>query len=404
MPASSAARTRAACVLGAAAVLLTACGSSGAGGEPSWKPKPSFSGEGNDPGNRQPVQPQQPPPGNGGGSPSSSPSNSTDSAVVATKLKSPTGIAIMPDNTALVGERTTGRIVRVHPEPKMPVQTVRVIAGLSTTGGGGLLDLAISPNYAEDNLIFAYITTRTDNRVVDFTLKGPITTVLKGIPRGTSDNIGRLAFSADGSLLVGTGDAGHPSSAANPKSLAGKVLRITDIGKPAADNPQAGSRVYASGFRRTDGLCVDPDTAIAFQTEARGGVASDPIYQVHPGASYGWPKATITAEQPLILLPETRRAPGGCAVLDHVLYTTSLDGKALLAADIKAVSGGVVKLSAFSVSLPNKYGRLRTVVPAADGALWLTTSNRDGKGKPVASDERVLRIVPSGGGTSNNPL
>ena len=82
-----------------------------------------------------------------------------DPAVVAKHLTTPVGITIMPDNTALVGERTTGRIVRVQPQPDRPVRTVRVLHGLSTAGGGGLLDLAVSPNYREDNLIFAYVTT-----------------------------------------------------------------------------------------------------------------------------------------------------------------------------------------------------------------------------------------------------
>ena len=118
------------------------------------------------------------------GSGSSGKSKSGDPAVVAKHLDAPVGLTMMPDNTALVGERTTGRIVRVQPMPDQPVRTVRVIPGLSTSGGGGLLDLAISPNYREDNLIFAYITTPKDNRVIAFTLKGPITPVLTGIPRG----------------------------------------------------------------------------------------------------------------------------------------------------------------------------------------------------------------------------
>lgn len=404
MPASRAVRTRAACLLAGATVLLTACASGGSGSEPNWKPKPSFSGEGNQPGDRQPIQPQNPSPGSSSGSSSKSPGTSSDSAVLATRLKAPTGLVVMPDSTALVGERTTGRIVRVQPEPNQPVQTVRTIPGLSTKGGGGLLDLALSPNYGEDNLIFAYITTPTDNRVVDFTLKGPITTVLKGIPRGASDNTGRLAFSGDGNLLVGTGDAGHPAFAENPTSLAGKVLRISDIGKAAARNPTAGSRIYASGFRRTDGLCVDPATSKAFQTEARGGIASDPINLLTAGATYGWPKPTQAAAPPLVLLPDTSRDPGGCAVIERVLYTTTLDGRALLASAIRIGPDGTVKLGAFGVTLRNKYGRLRTVVAAGDGSLWLTTSNSDGNGKPIAADERVLHIMPNGGGSSGSPL
>ncbi|HEY2298410.1 MAG TPA: PQQ-dependent sugar dehydrogenase [Jatrophihabitans sp.] len=384
--------------LAGAALVLTGCASSGSGA-PNWKPKPSFSGEGYEPpANPQPVQPATP----NGPSPSPSPGNKKigDGAVVATHLTAPTGIAILPDNTALVGERTTGRIVRVQPQPGRPVRTVRTIHGLSTRGGGGLLDLAISPNYREDNLIFAYITTRKDNRVVTFTLTGPVTPVLTGIPRGRTGNTGRIAFAADGSMLVGTGNAGHPSVAFKPSSLAGKVLRITDIGRPAQGNPVKGSRVYASGFGHTDGLCATADSTLAFQTESVPSAAADPIFRLLPGRTFALAGAD---EGPVAMLPSSARSPGGCAVLGNTLFTTSLDGKELLAAPIGTTSHGAVHLGKFSVALHDRYGRLRTVVGALDGALWLSTSNKDGKGHPVPTDERILRIIPSGGG-GNSPL
>src|SRR5699024_2045427 len=135
--------------------------------------------------------------------------------VVATHLVAPVGLTLLPDGTALVGERSTGRIVRVQPTPGKPVRTVRTLAGLDTSGDGGLLDLALSPHYAQDSLIFAYITTRTDNRVVVFTLHGPVTPVLTGIPKGTRDNAGRIAFDGAGNLYIGTGDVGRPRLAAD---------------------------------------------------------------------------------------------------------------------------------------------------------------------------------------------
>src|SRR5206468_10003819 len=115
---------------------------------------------------------QQP---SGGLPPSGKPKQ--DPLVVATKLTAPVGLTLLTDGTALVGERTTGRIVRVQPRAGQPVPTVRTLTGLDTSGDGGLLDLALSPTYAEDGLIYAYVTTRTDNRVVEFTLTGPVTPV-----------------------------------------------------------------------------------------------------------------------------------------------------------------------------------------------------------------------------------
>lgn len=391
-------------VVSIAALVLTACGSPGPGTAPNWTPKPTFSGEGYDPGGRQPVQPTvpngppAPPSSRHGGSSAPPQKKHGDPAVVATKLTTPTGIAILPDNTALVGERTTGRIVRVQPRPGQPVQTVRTLTGLSTVGGGGLLDLAISPNYVQDNLIFAYVTTRTDNRVVAFTLKGPVTTVIGGIPRGKSDNAGRIAFDPKGNLLVATGDAGRPNLADNKHSLAGKILRVTDIGRAAKGNPVPGSAVYASGFRRTAGLCVDPRSGTALQTSSDPRSNADPVNQIFAGHSYGWPSRTHDSTTPLATLPSTDRSPGGCAIARGVLFVTSLNGQLVLASAIRSIRGALISLSPYSTSLRDKYGRLLTVVAAEDGALWLTTSNRDGHGHPVPADERVLRIVPSAGG------
>ncbi len=387
-----------------AGLALAGCGSAGGSAPPTWKPKPSFQGENFDPRGRQPIAPARPSGAPGTPTPSSSAprAGDKDPNVVATGLNAPTGIALLPDNTALVGERTTGRIVRVQPLPRQPVRTVRTIGGLSTSGGGGLLDLAVSPNYAQDKLIFAYLTTPTDNRVVDFTLDGPVTPVLTGIPRGTSDNVGRIAFQADGSLLVGTGDAGRAALADDPTSLAGKVLRVTDIGAAARGNPTPGSKVWTSGHRRVDGLCPMPNAALVFETESRPLAPSDPVNLLRPGTSFGWPRPDTDYQRPVVTLPQTSRSPGGCAVLDDRLFVTSLDGTALLGARIATDSRGApIGVADFAVALRGVYGRLLTVVAATDGALWLTTSNRDGHGIPTGDDERVLRIIPSGGNTGD---
>lgn len=386
----------------AAALGLAACGSAEPNAAPTWSPQPSFSGEGYAPGG-QPGSPSNDSPGsppNSQGDKSAG-KRASDPAVVATKLTAPTGLTVLPDNTALVGERTTGRIYRVQPEPGHPARLVRTITGLSTVGGGGLLDLALSPNYTQDNLIFAYLTTAKDNRVVAFTLHGPMTTVLAGIPRGSADNTGRIAFDANGNLLIGTGDAGHPAWADAPNNLAGKILRVTDIGRPARGNPDPESPIFASGLRQSDGLCVDAGDDTVLQTEAMPDASRDPVNLVTAASRFAWPADRTSPTKPLAQLPGADRSPGGCAVLNGVLYTTSLDGQALLAARLQTSTGtanNAPALSGFTTALHKRYGRLRTVVAAADGALWLTTSNRDGHGSPIPADERVIRIVPTGGG------
>ena len=154
-----------------------------------------------------------------------------DPNVVASGLTVPTGLVVLPDGSAIVGERDTGRLLQVFPD-RSPAARADDRARASTPAGdGGLLGLALSPTYLEDGLLYAYLSTATDNRVVRFPIGGTPNPVFTGIPRGEVHNGGGLLFGADGSLYVGTGDTGNPALAADPASLAGKVLRIDVFGR-----------------------------------------------------------------------------------------------------------------------------------------------------------------------------
>jgi glucose/arabinose dehydrogenase len=396
-------RIRAAFAIAAVATLACACTAATGQTAPTWVPKPSFQGDGG-PNLAVPdlPTPQNPQP-SGGQTPSTAPTSpgssatpAQDPAVVAKHLTSPVGLAVLPDGTAIVGERLSGKILRVQPTPDQPVRTLRTLPGVVATGDGGLLDLALSPHYDQDNLIYAYVTTATDNRVVDFTLTGAVTPVLTGIPKGATGNAGRIAFGADGDLYVATGDAGVNAPAGT--SLAGKVLRVTDIGRPAPGNPTHGSAIYTAGHHDIAGLCAVSGTPVMLDVE---GPAANGYYGVNAltgGNDYGWPSIGTHFTGPIVELPNGQGEPGGCTVLDNVLYVTSLQGKLLLSTALSGNTAASISTDTFGTLLNGKYGRLRTVVAATDGALWLTTSNRDGHGTPTSDDERVLRIIPSGGG------
>jgi glucose/arabinose dehydrogenase len=394
-------------------VTLTACGGGASGSTPTWVPQPDFQGNTDPqpqlPGNGLPaplpsgVNPNTPGPSGSNGSPSTGPSGSptasADPAVVATHLDQPTGLVVLPDGTALVGERRTGRVLRVQPVAGKPVQTVATLTGLDATGDGGLLDLAVSRTFDQDGLVYAYLTTPTDNRVVHFALGKPPTPVLTGIPKGSTGNVGRLAFDGTGALLVGTGDAGQPALAAQPSSLAGKVLRISDIGQPAEGNPMPGSAVFASGFQSVDGLCVDRTTglrvAVARTTSATG--TSVQVDIVQAGRDFGWPTRGPGSTPPATTLPAASGGGAGCTVAAGHLVIATTDGQSLLSASLS--SSGTVGV--FGTALRNRYGRLRTVVAGSDGALWITTSNRDGHGRPTPTDDRVIRLTGSDGGSGS---
>ena len=367
----------------AALSLVTGCTSSGTGAGAKFTPVPDFQGNVDpnpqlpDPGIPQPSLPNSaaPSPGPSG----SQGSTATDPSVVATKLDEPTGLVVLPDGTALVGERKSGKIFRVQPTPGKPVTLVQTLAGVDGAGDGGLLDLAISPSYAEDGLVYAYLSTATDNRVVHFALGSAPSVVIGAIPHGASGNGGRIAFDATGALLTGTGDAGQPSLASSASSLAGKILRTDDIGKAAPGNPVAGSRVYARGLHGAagvDGLCVDAKTG------TRVAISGNDVLLLKAGTDY-------TSAKPAAVLPAAASGGGGCALAGGQLLVATSTGKSLAVAPV----GTNATIGTFTPALVGTYGRLRTIVAGTDGALWLTTRNRDGKGKPIATDDRVLRIT-----------
>jgi len=255
------------------------------------------------------------------------------------------------------------------------------VPGIDTAGDGGLLGLALSPTFAEDGLLYAYVTTATDNRIVRFPLGGTPNPVLTGIPRGDTDNGGGLWFSPDGTLYVGTGDTGRPELAADPDSLAGKVLHIDVFGRSVGRD-----RVYSSGHRDVAALCsTGSDDAPLF---AAGDAE---LNSVTLDSEHGWPEEGPDSVAPTVDFPADEAGLGGCAVEGTTVFLGSLAGERL---HVATLDGNGRLEDTPESALDGRYGRLRTVVLDAYGGLWVTTSNRDGEGDPAEDDDKVLRIVP----------
>ncbi len=308
----------------------------------------------------------------------------TDEAVIATCLSAPWGLVPMADgSSALVGERTTGRLLQVA-KGTDPV-LVTTFDGVDAKGDGGLLGIALSPSYDEDGLIYAYVTTAKDNRILRIAKGDVAKPIFTGIPKGATHNGGRIAFGADRSLYVGTGDTGNPAAAADPTSLAGKVLRLDEFGKPATSNPVPNSPIFASGFTQVGGMCPMDDGSVA-ALDRRPGV--DVLLPFEAGKNY----SKVTAGQALWTWTAADGGAADCSVTGGLLANTSLDKQQLTAVQM-GPSGSFT--GAPTVLLDDRYGRLLTVAADQQGMLWMTTSNKDGKGQPVPSDDRVV-VVPSG--------
>jgi glucose/arabinose dehydrogenase len=319
--------------------------------------------------------------------------------VIARQLAVPSAIGFLPEGGALVAERDSHRILRVGPgigPGGLDVTPVQTVPGVRTGGDGGLLGLAVSPKYTTDKLLYLYYTTGTDNRIAKLRLGAAPQPILTGIPSGPTGNGGALGFGPDGYLYAGTGDAGQGTAAAQPASLAGKVLRMTPDGKPAPGNPDPTSVVWSIGHRNVPGLAFTR-SGLLYATES-GQLTWDEVNRIRPDLDYGWPTVEGKTGKPHFADPvaQWRIGDGDCAgaaIVSDLLVTACLRGTRLWL--IRITASGTV-LGAPVAALVGRYGRLRAAALAPDGSVWVSTSNRDGRGQPQPGDDRILHIVLSG--------
>lgn len=360
--------------LGVTVLLTASCARFDDSTTTPFSPEPSFGAaeiEPGDPDVAPTTTPENPdvPPG---------PCVDPDPNVVATCLGSTGGLVMLPDGmSALVAERTTGRIVQVaQGQPPIEVASVDVDA----SGDGGLLDLALSPSYAEDGLLYAYITTGSDNRVVRIAPGDTPKNILTGIPKGTQGNRGALDFYSPNQLLVLTGDAGSPASATNPASLAGKLLRVESL-VPAQTGPAP--EVALSGIGTAGDVCIDPTGGIWVTDRT---AVEDRLQRIDPLG------AVIS---PVWTWPD-RPGVAGCGAGPGAVAISLTQGQAVAVLVTDPETGAVT--GAPTLLAEGRYGQLNGAALAPDGQIWAGTVNKNGDA-PGPNDDRVVKIpVPAGGG------
>lgn len=358
--------------------LAAGCASFDDSASKPFTPAPSIQPEGSGPTSSQP----KPPPT---GQRPTGPCIDPDPAVVASCLDTTGGLTVLPDGQqALVTERVTGRILKVTAvdptqAPPPPLQVTRV--PVEAAGDGGLSDVALSPSYDQDGLIYAYITTPSDNRIVRIGAGGEPKPVLTGIPKGPTDNRGSITFTGPNTLSVLTGDAGNPGSANDPGSLAGKLLQIDDPG-PGHANP----KVVASGVGGAGGVCSDHQDSVWFTDRT---ATQDRLQRLDSksgavATAWTWPD---------------KPGAGGCAAATDGVAVAMSGAKALAfaAADPKthAVTSNPTMVA------QNKYGSLSGATLGADGMVWVGTVNKPAAPGPM--DDRIVRIPPPKGGAGGSP-
>lgn len=378
--------------LGAVAVLVSGCADfSSAAAPTTWSPAPNLAPE---------AGPNPQLPGESGGAGGSSGQGSGQNGgqqnpasvpppqgckdfhqeVIATCLGPVAAVALLPGTesnpVALAAQRTSGAIVRVQAG-----QQPQTVANLSvdSSADGGLTGLALSPSYATDQLIFAYITTPTDNRIVRIAPGDTPKPILTGIPRGSTDNRGELTLDHKGALLVATGDAGDPQAAKDPNSLAGKVLRIDVNGQPAPGNPNPSSTIVASGLTDPGGVCSSADGSRAWVTDRTK--TQDVLYKLNVGQPLGTAAWTW---------PDKPGVAGCVSFPNSVMVATSTAGN-VQSLSINA-DGSFAGSPQVALTGAAGYGRLGGLDLVGTTAAIAGTVNKDG-GQPVSSDDRVVLIL-----------
>ncbi len=330
---------------------------------------------------------------------------------VTTDNDIPWGLVALPDGSILYNRRDAQDIIRLNPVTGVKTTVGTVPNVESTDGEGGLLGLAITPNFpTTDQLLYIYHTSRTDNRIVRIQYKNGVLdntslqVLLSGIGRNKFHNGGRLRFGPDGKLYAATGDAQSAESAQRTDNLTGKILRLNTDGSAPSDNPfPAGSAaknyVWSYGHRNPQGLAFDSQGRLWEQEF--GNSTMDETNLIVKGGNYGWPNCEGTTSQagsgcntagyiaPKYTYSTAQGSCSGIAIVKDVLYLACLRGTRVYR---EVISGN--ELTNVEQLFVGTYGRLRTVEPTIDGGLWLTTTNSGDKDSIANnSDEKIFKVI-----------
>lgn len=328
--------------------------------------------------------------------------------IIARNLNIPWAIDISNEGVIYVTERPgTIRIIKDGELLSQPM--IRLEEPFLSEGEGGLLGIALDPDFSQNHYLYVYHTYSEGNQIYNRVIrlienqdKARIDKILiDKIPGGQIHNGGRLKIGPDGMLYITTGDAGDSTLAQELSSTAGKILRINLDGSIPEDNPFPDSPVYSMGHRNPQGLTWNENNLL--YASEHGPIAHDEINIIKPGANYGWPLVigyedaeNRNTVKPLIQSGNITWAPSGITFdrqgpwLGKLLVAT-LRGKQLLTIILNQEGTEVVKVESW---LYDDFGRLREVIQAKDGSIYLTTNNRDGRGQPDRTDDKLIRLIP----------
>lgn len=339
--------------------------------------------------------------------------------VVFEGIESPWAIVPTPDGRVFITERP-GRL-RVVQNDELRAAPVPGVPRVSYRGQGGLLDMALHPDYASNRFVYLAYTIDSDaglmTRIARFkeTPQGlkDMKVIFPGFPGSDKPkHFGcRMVFGPDGKLYVTLGERGEGKRAQDLMDLNGKTLRLNDDGTLPPDNPFAGRKdarpeIFSYGNRNSQGMAVQPDAGHIVQTEhgpswndAPGG--GDEVNIIVAGGNYGWPVVHHRDSKEGMIAPLLEYTPA-IAPAGAIFYTggmfpqwkndfffATLVGRKLVRVKFKDQEPLEQEFL-----MEERFGRLRAVAQDLDGSILVITSDTDAYGPGRRQGDRLLRVTP----------
>lgn len=334
---------------------------------------------------------------------------------VITGLEVPWSVVFPSSSQMLISERP-GRI-RLSENQELVAEPIYTFSEVVASGEGGLMSLALSPTFDQDQLVYACLVyaerTIPKLKVVSLNFSDRTLTdqqtIIDQIPAAQFHDGCRIRFGLDGKLYVTTGDALDKALAQEVGRYNGKILRLNPDGSFPEDNPFPNSAVYSYGHRNPQGIDWHPETGHLYETEHGpsifdGPAGGDEVNLIQPGGNYGWPLVSHDENQPGLIAPLTTftpaEAPGSGSFYSGKVFPQwkndffigALKGEGIIRIRFDQNNPSHIveleKISKISV------GRVRDVVEGPDGFIYFTTSNQDGRGTVQPGDDKVYRLVP----------
>ncbi|WP_119165653.1 PQQ-dependent sugar dehydrogenase [Algihabitans albus] len=347
-------------------------------------------------------------------------------STVVSDLEHPWGMAWLPDGTILVTERP-GRL-RMIRDGALVEAEISGVPEVFAEGQGGLLDVAVHPDFSENRLIYLTYAQGTpdDNRTLiaravlddEALLDLEVIFEVEEQKPDTQHFGARLLWLPDGTLLASIGDGGNPPveiegelirlRAQEVSSAFGKILRLNDDGSAPEDNPFLDGEgvapfVWSYGHRNVQGMAIDPETGAVWVNE-HGALAGDELNSIVRGANYGWPAATYSKDyagateisphtslpdmaDPVLVWMDTQ-APSGLVVYSGDVFPDwqgHLLSGSLAVGEIRKISLDDTNAVREEMSIPIG-ARVRDVRQGPDGHLYVLTDEEEGA---------LLRIEPA---------